>query len=177
MSLIEVHGPHLAEPGSASALWFTRAAEHYARHEAEVNAAREAGTLTKDTGRDAWCAARVAEREGTEAPGYAGRDFDAAIAEDAAFTVKLVTPDIACTRPGPMGKVSACDCPGCQTFPKVREEAVKFFVAAGVSEPRARRSVIDGLLRATNPPGGHKGGLYRAPPPPPEPSTEPKKCA
>lgn len=161
MSLIEVHGPHLAEPGSASALWFTRAAEHYARHEAEVDAAREDGTLTKDTGRDAWCAARVAEREGTEAPGYAGRDFDPEAADDAKHTTTLLLLEPT----DPADLVYA------------REMLVQAAIASGASEPRARRSVIDGLLRATNPPGGHKGGLYRAPPPPPEPSNEPKRCA
>lgn len=165
MSLVEVHGPHLAEPGSASALWFTRAAEHYARHEAEVDAAREDGTLTQDTGRDAWCAARVAEREGTEAPGYIGRDFDPEIADDARHTTTLLL-----TEPtDPADLVYA------------REMLVQAGIATGANEARARRSVVDGMFRALNPAGGHKGGhkggLYRERPKPPEPSNEPKKCA
>jgi hypothetical protein len=160
MSLVEVHGPHLAEPGSASALWFGRAAEHYAAHEAAVDAAREDGTLTQDTGRDRWCAARVAEREGTEAPGYIGRDFDPAIADDARYTTALLLTDAL----DPADLVAA------------REMLVRAGIASGDSEPRARRSVIDGLMRALNPPGGIKGGLYRAPVEPPNP-TEPKRCA
>lgn len=173
----EVHGPHLAEPGSASALWFTRAAEHYAVHEAEVDAAREDGTLTQDTGRDAWCRARAADREGTEAPGYIGRDFDLAIADDATNLVELVEPQIRCQRSAPLPKdVTSCPCDGCQAIPRVREYAVEHHVAAGANEARARRSVTAGLMRALNPPGGIKGGLYRAPVDPPNP-TEPKRCA
>ena len=56
------------------------------------------------------------------------------------------------------------------------EMLVRAGIASGDSEPRARRSVIDGLMRALNPPGGIKGGLYRAPVEPPNP-TEPKRCA
>jgi len=170
----ETHGRYLARIGSPSAAVFARAEELYAAYDREVKAA---DPPTRDTGAAEWTAARQADDEARDLPGYLGLDFDPEIADDARHMVALVRPDLACTSRLPPRKDGICECPGCVAIVTVRENLVDAGVSAGANDARARRSVIDGMLRAMNPAGGIRGGLYRPKPAiKPEPPS-PKRCA